>query len=241
MRQPVAPLSDHDVRQLLVGHPLLRDADPERLGGLLDQVAVAHVTKGTVLNAPGADHGMLHLVLRGRLRAYQVTADGRELLLELIPAGGFDGMLSSSGRRGHFTEANTDATVASLDLPALERLIAAEPKVVANLLGMMLDRIEAREDHLEVVVLHDPDRQLARQLMALADTLGSSDGDLVVLDPRITHQMLADMLGVRRETVTLHLARLAENGGVTTERGRLKLDLAALEKVVNGRRRRDGG
>lgn len=224
-------------RSHLLDHPLLRDVRTDRLERILDGIAVKEVSKGKLLNTPGVTPGLLHLVLRGRLRAYQMTADGHELLLELIPEGGFDGLLSVAGRRGHFTEADDDSVVASLALPTLERLIAIEPRVASNLFQLIIERLEGREEHLEAVVLHDPTQRLGRQLLALGENLGRKQGNRVALKPRLTHQMLADMLGVRRETVTLHLGRLTEMGAVAVEKGRFLLDVEALKKIVDGQSR----
>ncbi len=219
-------------RSRLLDHPLLHDVRTDRLERILDGIAVKQVERGTQLNTPEVTPGLMYLVLSGRLRAYQVTADGHELLLELIPEGGFDGLLSVAGKRGHFTEADEESLVASLALPTLERLISLEPRVAMNLLRLIVERMEGREDHLEAVVLHDPTQQLARQLLALGETLGRKRGTRLALTPRITHQMLADMLGVRRETVTLHLGRLTDLGAVAVEKGKLILDPRILEKIV---------
>lgn len=220
-------------RSHLLDHPLLRDVRTDRLDPILDGIAVKQVTRGTQLNTPEVTPGLMYLVLSGRLRAYQVTADGHELLLELIPEGGFDGLLSVAGKRGHFTEADDESLVASLALPTLERLISLEPRVAMNLMHLIIERLEGREDHLEAIVLHDPTQRLARQLVALGATLGRKQGARLALTPRITHQMLADMLGVRRETVTLHLARLTDLGAVLVEKGKFLLDPAILEKIID--------
>jgi CRP/FNR family transcriptional regulator len=220
-------------RSLLSGHPLLRDVSTARLEPILAGIPIKKVPRGKLLNTPGVSPGLLHLLLRGRLRAYQVTADGRELLLELIQEGGFDGLLSVAGRRGHFTEADEDSLVASLALPSLERLISVEPRVATNLLQLIIERLEGREVHLEAIALHDPSQRLARQLLALGKTMGRAQGGKVLLKPRITHQMLADMLGIRRETVTLHLGRLSELRAVNVVRGHLELDVEVLSKLVD--------
>lgn len=206
----------------------------DRLESILGGLPVQEVPKGKLLNTPGVEPGLLHLVLHGRLRAYQMSADGHELLLELIPEGGFDGLLSVAGRRGHFTEADADSIVASLGLPALERLIELEPRVASNLMRLIIERLEGREAHLQAVVLHDPTQRLARQLLALGETLGrKQEGGGIALGPRITHQMLADMLGVRRETVTLHIGRLVDLGALSVEKGRFMLKPDALKRVVD--------
>lgn len=220
-------------RSHLLDHPLLRDVRTDRLERILDGIAIKEVPKGKLLNTPGVTPGLLYLVLRGRLRAYQMTVDGHELLLELIPEGGFDGLLSVAGRRGHFTEADDDSVVASIALPTLERLIALEPRVASNLIQLIIERLEGREEHLEIVALHDPTQRLGRQLLALGDTLGRKHGNRVALGTRLTHQMLADMLGVRRETVTLHLGQLTEMGAVSVEKGRFLLDVDVLNKVID--------
>jgi CRP-like cAMP-binding protein len=218
--------------QVLFRHPLFDGVDVEQVAEILRDVTVKEVPRGMLLHTPGIAPALLHLVLRGRLRAYQVTPDGRELLLELIQEGGFDGVLSVVGRRGHFTAADDDSAIASLSLATLEELIAAETRVVRNLLGLIIDRLERREIHLEAMALHDPSQRLARQLLALGRTLGTRDDDGVILEPKITHQMLADMLGVRRETITLHLGRLGDLRAVSVERGRLRLNVSALRRIV---------
>ena len=214
---------------------MFRDVQLDRLEPVLDGIPVQEVPKGRLLNTPGVEPGRLHLVLQGRLRAYQMSADGHELLLELIPEGGFDGLLSVAGRRGHFTEADADSTIVSIGPPALERLIELEPRVASNLMRLIIERLEGREAHLQAVVLHDPTQRLARQLLALGETLGrrreGSGG--IALGPRITHQMLADMLGVRRETVTLHIGRLVDLGALKVEKGRFILEPGALKRIVD--------
>ncbi len=215
-------------------HPLFHEAHQERIAPILEGIQPRVIPRGKLLNVPGSSPGLLHLLLDGQLKAYQLTPDGRELLLELIEGGGFDGMLSVAGRRGHFTEATQDSLVASLPWPVVERLLAAEPCIAHNLLWLITARLENREEHLESMALRDPTQRLARQLLALGETLGHSEGTRVLLGPRLTHQMLADMLGVRRETVTLHLHRLIELGAVEVREGHLVLDCRILEQLVEG-------
>lgn len=70
---------------------------------------------------------------------------------------------------------------------------------------------------------HSVDQQLIRWVLLTLDrTLAATIS--------VTHQELAEMLGVRREAVTLAIGRLSEAGCVTTLRGEMEvLDRAGLE------------
>jgi CRP-like cAMP-binding protein len=213
-------------------HPLFRGADPERYAHLLPYIRHQEAPRGKLLHQPDAGEGLFYLLLRGRLQTYIVGPGGRQLILELIQAGGFDGILPVAGHRGHFTEVIEDAVLASMELRTLERLTWADHTISVNLLRLITTRLEHREEHLETIALYDTPARLARQLLALAEVIGAPRGDGSLLRRPITHQMMADMLGLRRETVTIHLQRLVELGAVRFEGGAYRLDHHLLERVA---------
>jgi CRP-like cAMP-binding protein len=63
-------------------------------------------------------------------------------------------------------------------------------------------------------VFHPVEQQLTRWLLTLSDLLMSTD-------IRLTHELLATMLGVRRPTITLVLGQLQRAGLVEEKRGRV--------------------
>jgi CRP/FNR family transcriptional regulator, cyclic AMP receptor protein len=228
-----APVARTNWINRLFANPLFEGVRRKRVAQLLPHAIVRRITKGSVLHAPGDSSGPMYLLLRGGLRSYQLTADGRKLLLEIVEPDGWDGLLPMLGQRGHFTEATADSIVACLDWRLLEQLFEADSLVVRNLVEMVAQRLEGREEHLESMVIRDPTRRLARQLLALARAVGEPvDRDRAALPRTITHQLLADMLGVRRETVTLHLADLVQRGAVRGKRP-LVIDRNQLELIAS--------
>lgn len=218
----------------LIEHPLFTGAAAERYAHLLPHVRHQHAARGTVLHRPGGSAGLFHLVLRGRLQTFILGPGSRQLVLEHIEAGGFDGILPVAGQRGHFTEVTEDAVLASMERRILERLTWADPRIAANLLHLVTTRLERREEHLETIALYQPLSRLARQLLALGEGAGTPGGDGSVLRRRLTHQMLADMLSLRRETVTIYLQRLIEFGAVRSLGRAYWLDHRLLERIANG-------
>lgn len=72
---------------------------------------------------------------------------------------------------------------------------------------------------------HSVDQQLCRWLLLSLDRL---DGNVLVM----THQLIADMLGVRREGVTAAARKLQDLGAIRYSRGRITvLDRPKIEKL----------
>jgi CRP-like cAMP-binding protein len=213
-------------------HPLFARTPAATLEPFLDRIHRRRVRRGTLLHTPG-EVTPLCLVYEGTLRAYQLTPDGRKLVLDDIGPGGLDGILPLAGQPGHFTEAVDDSTIVCLDWPVLEGLVKADPTIVRRLVELTARRLEQREEQLETLTVRDPTKRLARQLYALARSQGEKDGEGKVVLKRPTHQLLADMLGVRRETVTLHVQELVRARALEMQGRRLIVDLNKLKTIAN--------
>ena len=61
------------------------------------------------------------------------------------------------------------------------------------------------------------------KLIQLACSYGKVGTDGLLLDLPLTHELLADMVGSTRETVTRALAQLAHEGIIRHERGRYRI------------------
>ncbi len=219
----------------LIEHPLFSKLDVQRLEPNLRTLKEEVLDRGDLLSGPGLGEAHLNLVLEGELASFQLTADGRRLLMEIVEPGGVDGLLLVAGLHGHFTEARKTSRVVAMARMDLEKLTDIEPQVAVNLLRAMLERLERREDQLDSVVQKEPGRRLARQLLALGEYVGTRERGRILLRPRLSHQMLADMLGLRRETVTLHLNALKAIGAVGVEEHLLAFDQEMLLRIVQGK------
>lgn len=218
--------------QRLLHHALFEGTRQELITPVLRLVKPRLLEAGFRLQTPETKPPALHLVLEGRLRAFELTADGSEFFLDSIEAGGFDGILPLFGKRGHFIGTETRAVVASVPQALVERLIEAEPRVALNLLRLAIARLSKWEGRIVLLGLRNPTQRLAIQLLRHCESSGRSEADGKVLARRLTHQTLADMLGLRRETVTLHLNFLKQARAVEVTRRDFLLDRKALERII---------
>jgi CRP-like cAMP-binding protein len=208
-------------------HPLLNGLPVNRLYALLGPIKPRTVSAGRPLHSPNTETGHLYLVLSGVLRAYEITSDGREILMEIIGPGGFDGILPARGLRGHFTEALSDARVLSLSRGQVDALLT-DPPTAKRLIELIVGRLKDREDQLRMLAIREPEQRLAALLLYLGQKLGKREGTEITIAHRLTHQALAHMLGIRRETVTHAFHRLTAAGAARSADGRIVLHVSNL-------------
>lgn len=117
-------------------------------------------------------------------------------------------------------------TAARLDAALLARRLPDLPDLRARLLGYGSALVRQILQAPACIAGHDASARLARWLLVAQDCIGRDRFDL-------THETAAEMLGVRRPTVSLVAHRLQAAGLVRYRRGRIEvLDRAGLEAAA---------
>jgi CRP-like cAMP-binding protein len=217
----------------ILDHPAFKGVDLNRVAPILHMIRPQTVTRGTLVARP--DLRCCILILEGSIQTYVIAPRGRRLLFEIIEAGGIDGMLNVAvGTGGHFAEVRCPSVMAVPSQRVVDALIEADAAFAVNLLELAADRIGRRERQLEAATHHEAIRRVAAMLLSLYPGPPGEPFEQLDLHPRPSHQVLADMVGLRRETMTLHLGLLRDMSAVRVRRDHLLLDRALLQKVVDG-------
>jgi len=164
----------------------------------------------------GASGAVCGLVGVGRLALAVVAPEARERTIGLLERGDLlvrpiDPWAASGPQVRCFA---IDASFVHLvDRPRMEQWMR-DPALAANLVRVLSAQIADRE--LAVAIALEPrvERRLLLKLRQLAERWGRVTPDGIRLDLRLTHQELANMVGAVRESVTIALGRLAENGEI---------------------------
>lgn len=150
----------------LARHPLFTGLGSAVLRPLLDGARLQRCQRGQTISGPGAGPG-LHLLLRGGLWLYELTTDGRRLILDRIGPGGVDGLVGLAGMESTFSEAAEPSEVASIPVTLVRRIVVEQPTLRRNLLAITLDQLRQREAQLRRIATRNPDQRIADQLLAL--------------------------------------------------------------------------
>lgn len=207
--------------------------DPQ-LGG--KQVTYA---AGTVICEPDHPALDLYFIHKGQVRVHRGADDGSSLLLEILGPGEWFGVAALAGRERCEVRASTAVPTTLTRVSARQVMlhVAMSPEGSRTLIRELAKRQCAAYDDTARLVFDDCNSRLIKTLLRFSDTAAASkmdgtDGSGVVL--RITHQQLAQAVGVARETVSLALTQLRKQNVLRTGRNQLMFDPEVLRKFQSG-------
>jgi len=200
----------------------LQPADVERL----ESVAQAKTfSKGNLVYMPADASESVFLLTSGRIKLYHITSDGKQAVMALIEPGEVFGELAifGSDEREEFAEAMAKSTLIKLPREEVQRLMETHADVavgVTKLMGFRRRRIEKR---LKSLLFRSNRDRLVHLLVELAEKYGTRTSDGVRLGIKLSHQELASIIGSTRETVTVVLGELQQEGRLAIERRQIIL------------------
>ena len=197
---------------------------------LITQRAVLReVPAGAVLSGAGTDCVGLLVLRSGRLRAYVLSQDGREVTLYRLTAGEICLFSAScvlgTAQMDLTVEAEQDSTVWVIP-PDVFRQISHESAAAAGYVNTLMARRFSEVMWLvEQVMWQSMDRRLAAFLL--------EESELEHTDTlRLTHEQIANHLGTAREVVTRMLRYFQSEGMVRLSRGTVAItDRRRLEAL----------
>ena len=180
-----------------------------------------HRRKGALLITEGDVGDTLYIVLSGRLRAYSVGSDGRELTLGVYGPGEYVGEMGlDGGPRSAHVEALEAAVCAVVARPTLEQYLKDNPAFAFELLAKVIRRARVATLSLTQIALNTVYGRLRASLEELAQP--QADGRRVI-DPAPSHLELSQALACTREMVSKVLKELEKGGYVQIGRRRIVL------------------
>jgi CRP/FNR family transcriptional regulator, cyclic AMP receptor protein len=225
-----------DREAILAAHFLLRHLPRTELSRVAAaMVAVRHPPHTTIFQK-GDQSASMMAVVRGRVKICTYSADGKELVLNIIDHGGVFGEIAVLDGRPRTADA---VTLEETDLLILERskllpILAAHPEVTTRLIGVLCERLRQTSEHLEDAMLREAPSRLARGLLRLAGTFGRDEPGGIRLDLKLSQQQLGNLIGASRESVNKHVVDWTRAGHLAMKSGCIVIrDRGALEEIAN--------
>ena len=211
---------------------LFEQLNPEQLQRLESRARRKQFERGQLIYLPSDESDSVLLLASGRVKLYHLTGEGKQALLALIEPGELFGELAvlDAGSREEFAEAMSKSTVVRLPGDAIRELMEEMPGVsvgVTKLIGLRRKRLERR---LKSLLFRSNRERLIHLLLELAEKYGQRDPLGVRIGIKLSHQDLASIIGSTRESVTVLLGELQNEGSLTIQRR--QLILTQLDKLA---------
>jgi CRP-like cAMP-binding protein len=192
------------------------------------------VPKGARIFSPGDVSQSLFLLRRGLVKLITVSPKGDELTLRLYrPAEIFgEDCFCLVAHRYWATALEASAVVEVPAARALDAMLQA-PDLALELVSHLTERLASAYDDIQTLSSRIAVIRVASRLLTFpgAERSGNCWTELA---GRFTHEELAQIVGVRRETLTRALARLRDLGLVECEAGHLlRLHCRGLEAFLS--------
>jgi CRP/FNR family transcriptional regulator, cyclic AMP receptor protein len=189
--------------------------------------------KDQIVYSQGEAADSVFYVRAGTIKAAVVTEAGRQAIVAILRPGHFCGEDCLTGRRLR------TATVTALSACVLTRLPAAgitralryDPEFAELFAAYLIERnIRLQEDRVDQL-LNSTEKRLARLLLTLADESGSTV-------PKLSQEMLAEMIGTSRTHVNFFMNKFRQLGFIEYDgdpQGDIKIDRFLLATLLRER------
>jgi CRP/FNR family transcriptional regulator, cyclic AMP receptor protein len=208
----------------------------EELDEIIGFATERRVPRGTIIFSKGDEGSSMMAVLVGRVRISAVSADGKEVTLNVIGPGEIFGeiaLLDGKPRSADAT-AQEDTVLMVVERKQFLPFLLRNDALVERLLVVLCDRLRRTSLVLEEIALFDLPARLARLLVKLSNDYGRpAPGGGVRIDLKLSQRDLATLVASSRETVNKQLRGWREKGVVDQLAGYLVVrDANALERMV---------
>lgn len=198
------------------------------LDQLLPALAEVELELGHAVYESGAQQKYLYFPTTAVISLLYVTEDGSSTEIALAGREGAIGVALFMGGDSTPNRAVVQSAGKSLRIPA--DVVHEEFSRGGALQWLLLRYTQALFSQMSQTAVcnrhHSLEQQLCRWLLLSLDRLDSSE-------LRMTQQLIADMLGVRREGVTAEATKLQKKGAIKYSRGKITvLDRSELESCV---------
>lgn len=201
---------------------LFADLTVEERASVADRVAIREFRKGQIILLEEDTNKYMYSVLSGEVKVFYTTSEGKESIVA------FHGVGASFGEVSLIDQQTIPATVVALERSVVLivgrddffEIVKTQPKVMHKLLLLLTGRLRLAWNQVRMLHFKDASCRVMTSIKDLSMERGEPVPDGVLLKMRLTHQNIADMTGLTRETVTRVIDKWKKRGLLSLDENR---------------------
>lgn len=214
---------------------LFEEFNPAEMEALVPITHMEKVPARQVVYLPDDPSDRVFFLKEGRVKISKLSEDGKEVTLAILEPGEIFGELAlvDEGPRGTVAEVLEDTFICYIERLDFQKLLDRKPELALKISKLIGARRKALEVKIEDLVFRDVNARLAKLLLELAESYGTTVVAGVRIDVKLTHKELANLIGSTRETTTAALNDFRRRGLITNDKRRLiVVNRSGLESVA---------
>lgn len=183
--------------------------------------AFKKITSGEIIFREGAECYFYHQLIEGNVRLVNMDNDGNEFIQNIIEPGECFGEIPLFDDKPYATTAiaNTDAVIIRFHKTSFLKFLTENPELHLSFSKLLAERLRFKNMLLKELAHHDPEQSIK----ALLHYFKQNKKNICPECNRInlTRQQIANMTGLRVETVIRTMRHLHEKGLLQIEKGKV--------------------
>jgi len=192
----------------------LPDSDLEKVAQAASEKRLAR--HALVFKEGEAGHS-LYIIKKGLIKISKGCNDGRAKTLALLKPGEVFGEMSvfSDEKRSATAETMLESTLLVLEKESVLTMLKKHPAISLNIIRTLIARLSAADRQIKNLALGNSRAKVADILLFLAEQFGESAKRGTKVTVKLTHQEIADLAGLARETTTKLLNEFVKEDAIT--------------------------
>jgi len=182
----------------------------DKVTNFFEKYKEASFKKGETIINPGDPMSEVFFIKSGVVRLYNISKEGNETTFNLLKPDTYFSMLSiiTDIPNKYYFEALTSVEVFIAPKKQFLEYIKSEPDVLFDVTKRILSGVNGLLLAIENLTSGKAGDRVETILTILAKRFGKKTGEFILIDLPLTHQQIANLVGLTRETTSLEIEKL---------------------------------
>ena len=193
---------------------------------------ISKLAKNEIIFSQGEIADAVFYIQKGRIKLTVISKQGKEAVVAIMGAGQFfgEGCLNGHPLRMATTTAMEDCLVTTISKAAMTAVLHSQPKFSEMFIAYLLSRNSRVEEDLVDQLFNSSEKRLARLLLLLANF--GKEGSPKAIQPDISQETLAEMIGTTRSRVSFFMNKFRKLGLISYN-GKIEVHNSLLSAVLH--------
>jgi CRP/FNR family transcriptional regulator, cyclic AMP receptor protein len=215
--------------------PIFDNFTDQELSALLERTRVYKCRKGETIFLDDDQNQLMYIILKGRVKVVETTAEGLERVMAFRQRGDYFGEMG-------LLDGKTDsATIIAMEpchmllltKSLFDEFFLENNRALQGIIAVLCRRLRESWVFHNIIGFKDAESKIRATLARYGKTLGIRDSSGVIINSTLSHQSIADRVQITRETATRALKRMKDQQEIEILAGRrIKLLPAFFEKYA---------